>query len=75
MWLFNLSARSAFRLHVILTILWMLAIPIAIFTGLIYSLAFISAISLYANLAGHWAGAQAAKADIRSPDVEDEEQE
>jgi len=72
MWLFNLSAEAAFKLHVAMTIVWLLAIPVAIIFGLLYSIAFISAISIYANVAGHWAGAQAAKADMRSPDADED---
>lgn len=36
-------------------LLWAAVIPIAYFMGWIYSVAFISIASIYANLASHWA--------------------
>ena len=56
-------------LHAVLTIAWTLCIPLAFFTGWIYSLAFISAISIYANVAGHFSAYQAARAEQNSPDA------
>jgi len=38
-----------------LMIAWLVVIPIAIWTGWIYSIAFISAASIYANVASHLA--------------------
>jgi hypothetical protein len=46
-----------------LTIAWLLMVPIALVTGWIYSIAFISAISIYANVAGHMAAWQAARVE------------
>lgn len=37
------------------TWVWLAAIPIAYLFGWLYSLLFISACSIYANAAGHWA--------------------
>jgi hypothetical protein len=55
---------SAWRkLHAYLTVAWALMVPLAILTGWIYSIAFISAISLYANVAGHWSSWQASRAE------------
>ena len=39
----------------VLMIAWLVMIPVSIFTGWIYSLAFISAASIYANVASHLA--------------------
>lgn len=41
------------RANLILALVWAAIIPIAIATGWIYSLAFISAASIYANVASH----------------------
>jgi hypothetical protein len=51
------------RLNLLLAIAWGALIPIAIATGWIYSLAFISAASIYANVASHIA---AWRADVPS---------
>lgn len=48
-------------------IMWLIMIPVSIFTGWIYSLAFISAASIYANVASHLA---AWRADIPIPEEE-----
>jgi hypothetical protein len=58
-----LSARHYRHLHAFLTFVWVAVIPLSILTGWIYSIAFISAISLYANVAGHWSSYQAARAE------------
>jgi hypothetical protein len=41
------------RANLLLAITWGVLIPIAVATGWIYSLAFISAASIYANVASH----------------------
>lgn len=51
---------SARKVNWILAVLWLLLIPIAIVTGWIYLVAFVSAISLYANVASHVSAAYAA---------------
>lgn len=43
-------------LHFWLAALWCVMIPLSLFFGLIYSIVFISAVSIYANLVGHWSG-------------------
>lgn len=60
-WPWNFTARQRAKMHTVLTCVWALMIPIAIATGWIYSIVFVSAISLYANLAGHWSAHEAAK--------------
>lgn len=59
-----LSPRSMQKLHGYLTLLWAIAIPIAVVTGWVYSIVFVSAISLYANVAGHFASWQAARTEV-----------
>lgn len=43
------------RINLMLTCVWLAMVPIAIITGWLYSLAFISACSIYANAASHLA--------------------
>jgi hypothetical protein len=43
------------RLNLLLAVAWIVLIPVAVVTGWIYSIAFISAASIYANAAGHLA--------------------
>lgn len=53
------------KINLALTCAWLAMIPLSIVTGWIYSVAFVSAISLYANVASHLAAWRA--------DVPDEE--
>lgn len=53
------------RLNGWLTLAWLAMIPVAIATGWIYSIAFISAISIYANVSGHMAAWQAARVETK----------
>ena len=43
------------RLNLALTVLWAAMLPISYYTGWIYSIAFISLASIYANFASHLA--------------------
>jgi hypothetical protein len=52
------------HVNLVLVIVWTIMIPVAIITGWLYSLAFISAASLYANIASHLA---AWRADVPTP--------
>lgn len=47
------------KLHLGLTVAWVLMIPLSLATGWIYNIVFVSAISLYANIAGHWSAYEA----------------
>ncbi|HEX6657922.1 MAG TPA: hypothetical protein VF065_07560 [Ilumatobacter sp.] len=47
-----------------LTIAWIVMIPISIATGWIHSVAYISALSLWALVSGHWAAWQAARVEV-----------
>jgi hypothetical protein len=50
--------------HGVMTVLWAVTMPVAVFTGWIYSLAFISVISIYANFAGHFSSWQASRVEV-----------
>jgi hypothetical protein len=47
-----------------LTILWIAMIPIALYTGWVKSVVFISALSLWALVSGHWSAWQAARVEV-----------
>ena len=47
-----------------LTIAWIVMIPISIATGWIHSVAYISALSLWALVSGHWSAWQAARVEV-----------
>jgi hypothetical protein len=47
-----------------LTIGWILMIPVSIATGWIHSVAYISALSLWALVSGHWSAWQAARVEV-----------
>lgn len=53
------------KANLILTVLWVGVMPLALVTGWIYSVAFVSTVSIYANAASHLA---AWRADV--PDAE-----
>lgn len=55
-----------------LTVVWTLMIPLALVTGWIESLPFIAAISIYANLAGHWSAWQASRVEVKQDEVKKE---
>jgi hypothetical protein len=53
------------RANAVLTVFWIAMVPVAFLTGWLYSVAFISAVSIYANIASHLA---AWRADVPNPD-------
>ena len=55
-----------------LTIAWILMIPISIATGWIHSVAYISALSLWALVSGHWSAWQAARVEVAQQREQDE---
>lgn len=61
-----MSARSLQRLHGWLAVVWIVMVPLAIVTGWLWSVAFVSACSIYANAVGHWSGQQAARAEVEA---------
>lgn len=51
------------KIHGWLTIFWIAMAPISIVSGLVYAVAFISIISIYALAIGHFSSWQAARAE------------
>jgi hypothetical protein len=47
-----------------LTIFWIVMIPVSIFMGWITSVAYVSALSLWALVSGHWSAWQAARVEV-----------
>jgi hypothetical protein len=47
-----------------LTILWIAMIPVSIVMGWLTSIAYVSALSLWALVSGHWAAWQAARVEV-----------
>jgi hypothetical protein len=62
------NASTLRSIHGWLTVAWLLVIPLSLATGWLYSLAFISAISIYANVGGHFSAWQAARAEEEAND-------
>lgn len=62
-----ISAHAWKLIHWTLTALWaLMLIPTLLWWS--DSILWVAAMSLYANVAGHWAAAQASEADEHSPD-------
>lgn len=57
-----------YHLEIGLVALWIIMIPLSVITGWVYSVAFVSAISLYANVASHWAAYRAQRAERKMDD-------
>jgi hypothetical protein len=57
------SAHTLRKAHFWLLILWLVMVPVAIATGLLESVAFVAAASIYANAAAHWAAWQGSRAE------------
>lgn len=53
------------RLNGWLTIFWLLMIPISISLGLLSSVQYVSALSLWALVSGHWSSWQAARVEVK----------
>ena len=52
------------RLNGWLTIFWIAMIPVSIMLGLLSSVAYVSALSLWALVSGHWSAWQAARVEV-----------
>jgi hypothetical protein len=52
-----------------LAILWILMIPVSIYMGWVKSVVYVSALSLWALVSGHWSAWQAARVEVQQ--VED----
>ncbi len=57
---FTPSPEVMVVVHFLLTIGWAVSLPVAIVTGWLWSIAFISACSIYANFVGHFSAFEAA---------------
>jgi hypothetical protein len=58
-----------------LTLFWIAMIPVSVITGWINSVAYISALSLWALVGGHWAAWQAARVEVEQQREYEEAQE
>jgi hypothetical protein len=63
------------RLNGWLTIFWIVMIPVSIVTGWIYSVAYVSALSLWALVSGHWSTWQAARVEVAQQREADEREQ
>jgi hypothetical protein len=52
------------RMNGWLTITWIIMIPVSFATGWVKSVAYVSALSLWALVSGHWAAWQAARVEV-----------
>lgn len=55
-----------------LTIVAAILIPVAFATGWVYSVAFISALSMWALVSGHWSAWQAARVEVKQDEQADD---
>lgn len=58
-----------------MTILWILMIPLAFFMGWLESVVFVSALSLWALVSGHWSAWQAARTEVNQKREEQKDTE
>jgi len=54
-----------------LTIFWLAMIPVSIATGWVKSVVYVSALSLWALVSGHWSAWQAARVEVRQEEDAD----
>lgn len=55
-----------------LTVAWIVMIPVSIATGWIHSVAYVSGLSLWALVSGHWSAWQAARVEVAQQREQDE---
>ncbi len=63
------------RVNGYFTIFWIVMIPVSVVTGLINSVAYVSALSLWALVSGHWSAWQAARVEVRQEELAAERSE
>jgi hypothetical protein len=51
-----------------LTVLWLVMIPVSLATGWVRSVVYVSALSLWALVSGHWSAWQAARVEVNQAD-------
>lgn len=61
------------RLNGWLTVFWILMIPVSFFAGWLDSVVYVSALSLWALVSGHWAAWQAARVEVRQEEIREEQ--
>jgi hypothetical protein len=54
-----------------LTVFWLLMIPLSIVTGWVESVVYVSALSLWALVSGHWSAWQAARVEVKQDEQEE----
>ena len=59
------------RLNGWLTIFWILMIPLSIATGWVHSITYVSALSIWALVSGHWSTWQAARVEVTQQEEAD----
>jgi hypothetical protein len=57
------------------TIFWILMIPVSIATGWVHSITYVSALSIWALVSGHWSTWQAARVEVTQQKEADERDE
>lgn len=57
-----------------LTIVWIVMIPISLVTGWVHSVVYVSALSLWALVSGHWSAWQAARVEVEQQRQEKREE-
>lgn len=55
-----------------LTIFWLAMIPVSVITGWIHSVAYVSALSIWALVSGHWSAWQAARVEVQQQREQEE---
>lgn len=63
------------RLNGWLAIFWIAMIPVSIITGWVESVTYVSALSIWALVSGHWSTYQAARVEVRQEEIEQKRQE
>lgn len=58
-----------------LTIFWIVMIPVALVCGWLESVTFVSALSLWALVSGHWSAWQAARTEVKQKEQEEQDTE
>jgi hypothetical protein len=59
-------------MHFVLAGLWLIAFPMIVFLGLLESIPLLVFISVYANVAGHWAAGEAASGEVKQEKIDEE---
>lgn len=66
----QMSPVAMRRVNGYLAVAWACMIPVSIITGWLYSVGFVSMLSLWALVSGHLASYQAARVEVRQDEIE-----